>query len=584
MALVAYFYFANKKPTVEYTTVAVKRGDLTQSVSEVGSVKAVKELELNFNSAGQLAKILVKNGDLVKKDQPLAELDDSALLIKQREVQSSVDVARANLNKLLAGAAPSDVAVYSAQVNQARVAYSAASADFDKTQSSINENIKQLETKVADLNSSDNIYYSALVGAQDTLVTTIDAKNFAANNALDYVNGVNTNKDIKDELSVKNLSYLNDAEMYYAQANDVEISANNALATARRSLSEADLSAAVTVSLDYLNKTFKSANNCFNALESSVVSPDLTQTKLDNYKATISTHLATVNGGIAAIQAADYAYKNAKINLSEAKKNAANSLSSAKINSDQQLASAQSRIDTARQTWDVAQKQLDKIKTAARPEDISLARSQLASAEANLDLVKKQISDSQIIAPIDGQISKINYEIGEQVSAAKAAILMLTENNFEVEVDIPESDIFKVKVGDVAAMTLDAFGEKRNFNGTVAFVDPAATSISNVIYYKVKVLFTDAPALLSDIKAGMTANVVITTNNRHGIIIVPSRALVDKNGQGKIVRILIDAKNNKITEVPVTIGLNGDDGLMEILSGDVKEGDAVVTFVKDLTK
>jgi len=584
LGTVLYFVFFKNKTTVEYTTVSVKRGNLVQSVSEVGSVKAVKELELNFNQVGKLAKILVKNGDVVVKDQPLAELDYSSLLIKQREAQSSVEVSRANLNKLLAGAAASDIAVYSSQVDQAKVAYSSAVADFTKAQSTLNENLNQLQVKVNDLNSKDNIYYSALIGAQDSLVTTIDAKNFAANNALDYVSRITSDKDIDDVLSVKNMSYLNDANMYYAQAGEVEAAADLSLLNARRTLSAADLALAVSTSLDYLSKAFKSANNCFNALESSVISPDLTQSELDVFKSTMSTNLTAVNSGVAAVQAADYSYKNAKINLSEAQKTAANNLSLARVNGEQQLASAQSRVDTARQSWDVAQKQLDKIKTTARPEDIALARGQLASAEASLDLVKKQIADNVILAPINGQIANINYEIGEQVSAAKAAIVMLTENNFEIEVDIPESDISKVKINDAVSMTFDAFGEKRKFNGVVAFIDPAATSIQNVIYYKVKVVFTDAANILSDIKSGMTANVTITTNNKQEILIIPSRALVDKNGQGKFVRILVDVKKNTIKEIPVTVGLSGDDGLVEILSGDIKEGDSVVTFVKDLTK
>lgn len=584
LLVISYFVFFNKKPGLEYTTVPAKRGDLIQSVSEVGSVKASKELALNFNQVGTLARVLVKNGDVVKKDQLLAELDYSSLLIKEREAQSSVDVAQATLDKLMAGAASSDIAVASAQVSQAKAANDAAVANLAKTQDAINENIKQLQSSIADLNAQSNIYYATWSSAQDNLVTSIDAKNFAANNALDFVNYILTDKDIDKVLSVEDLSYLADAKLYYAEASDVEPTANSALAQARSSLNATDLESSVNASLDYLNKTFKAVNSCFNALENSVVGPVLTQSQLDTFKGTASTHLSAVNGGIAAIQGADSAYKNAKINLDQAQKNANNALASAQVNGAQQLAAAQAQIDATRQAFDVAQKQLDKIKTPARAEDISLARGQLESAQANLDLIKKQVGDNQIVAPIDGQISDINYEIGEQVSALTPAITMLTEKNFEVDVDIPESDISKVKVGDVVSMTFDAFGDSRKFGATVAFIDPAATSIQGVIYYNVKVMFTDDASLLSDIKAGMTANVVITTNSRQNIMIIPARAIVDKDGQGRFVRILNDVKNNTVKEVPVTIGLSGDDGLDEVLSGDINDGDLVVTYVTDLSK
>ncbi|MEI7452126.1 MAG: HlyD family efflux transporter periplasmic adaptor subunit [Candidatus Falkowbacteria bacterium] len=579
----SYFVFFNKKPGFEYTTVAAKRGDLIQSVSEVGSVKASKELNLNFNQMGSLARILVKNGDVVKKDQLLAELDYSSLLIREREAQSNVDIAQATLNKLLSGATPSDIAVVTSQVNQAKAAYAAATSNFSKTQNSINESVRQLQSNVDDLNSQGNIYYAAWSNAQDNLSTSLDAKNSTANNALDFVDYILSNKDIEKVLSAENLTYLADAKKYYYQATALKAPADTALLLAHSNLGPIDFSNSVTASLNYLNLTFKALNSTFGALENSVVGVALTQTQLDTFKNTANTNLTTVSAGIAAVQAAYAASNNAKINLDQAQKNAANALSSANVNGAQQLATSQSQVDATRQALDVAQKQLDKIKTPARSEDISLARGQLDSARANFDLIKKQVTDNQIIAPMDGQISQINYEIGEQVSAAKPAITMLTEKNFEVDVDIPESDISKVKVGDAVSMTFDAFGENRKFAASVVFIDPAATSIQNVIYYNVKVMFNDSESL-ADIKAGMTANVVITTNSRQGIMIIPNRAIVDKAGQGRFVRILTDVKNNTISEIPVTIGLNGNDGLVELLSGDIKEGDLVVTYVKDLSK
>ena len=254
-------------------------------------------------------------------------------------------------------------------------------------------------------------------------------------------------------------------------------------------------------------------------------------------------------------------------------------MNSATINGRQQLASAQSRVDTSREAWDVAQKQLARIKTSARSEDIALARAQVAQAEASLDLIKKQVTENVISAPMDGQITKINYEIGEQVNASKPVITMLTENNFEVEVDISESDISKVKVNDSASVTFDAFGENRKFQAVVYFIEPASTSIQDVIYYKVKIKFTDDGETLKDIRSGMTANVVITTNSKDNVLSVPSRAVLEKAGDGKFVRVM--RNGSQVEEVPVTVGLSGNEGMVEVVSDQLKEGDAIITFVKN---
>jgi HlyD family secretion protein len=168
-----------------------------------------------------------------------------------------------------------------------------------------------------------------------------------------------------------------------------------------------------------------------------------------------------------------------------------------------------------------------------------------------------------------------NFERGEQVSPGQTVFALQGENNYEIDVDISESDIIKIKKGDQAEITLDAFGEDRKFQAAVDFIEPAQTVIQDVVYYKVSLKFSDAKEQLLDVKSGMTANVKIITAKQDKVLVVPERAVIDI-GQGKIVRIL---RNGKLIESPVKTGLRGDGGLIEISSG-VGEGDDVVVFVK----
>jgi RND family efflux transporter MFP subunit len=298
---------------------------------------------------------------------------------------------------------------------------------------------------------------------------------------------------------------------------------------------------------------------------------------------------------ISAVQTADYNFRNslltysnnvasasdalkqAQANLQDATSNARNALATAQISGNQQIALSKAKMDNARESLDLAQTQLNKVRTPARSEDLSLAQAQVDQANSALSLIRKQISDNILKAPMDGQISKINYDIGEQLSGAKLPLSMITENNFEIEIDISESDISKLQLNNQATITFDAFGEAKKFNGIVYFIEPASTIIQGVTYYKVKVKLTDTADYLKDVKEGMTANVTISTATKDNVLMVPRRSIVDKN-DSHILRVMTDDKNYQ--EIPVELGLSGDEGMIEIISNQVKEGDPIVISIK----
>ncbi len=565
----AYFIF-NKKPKVEYTTVKIEKGNLIQTVSETGMVKANKEINLNFTMNGKIANIFVDVGDKVKKDQILAELDSSDLLLREKEAMASLQVAKANLAKLLAGATASELAVSQASADQAKTAYVSALNEFEKIKSTVNENLTQAEKSLNDLylTSGETItsYQQAVKNYKSVALTTIDAKISIAANALDNINTILNDSDAKYFLGAGNVSLIDATKNDYALAN-------TALTSARTSQANGNISQALTDTLDALNKTFSALNNCYNSLEVSIVGSSFTQTKLDNYKTIISAQQTNVSTAISSVQTAQNNLNDSINNLNNAILAAKNVLATAKVTGAQQSASAQAKVDTYYKTWLVAEAQLNQIKSGARTQDINLSQAQVNQAQASLGLVRNQINNNTIKAPLDGTITKKNYEAGEQFSSAKPVFSLLGMNNFEIEVDVSEADITKVALNDQSEITLDAFGEDVKFYGQVSFIEPAETVIQDVIYYKVKINFDGKE---KDVKSGMTANANITTAKKENILIAPSRAVIEKNGSGKFARLLV---SQEIKEVPVTIGLRGDNGLVEILSG-LNEGDIVVTYIQ----
>ena len=74
----------------------------------------------------------------------------------------------------------------------------------------------------------------------------------------------------------------------------------------------------------------------------------------------------------------------------------------------------------------------------------------------------------------------------------------------------------------------------------------------------------------------MTANIVITTAKRDRVLQVPARALIESEGR-RLIRVL---SGGQVLEIPVTIGLRGDEGLVEIIDG-LSENDEVITFIRN---
>lgn len=613
-----------KKNQPQYTTVTAEAGPLKQTVSLTGTVKPVKELALNFLSAGRISNLPVKIGDKVSAGQLLAELDYSSLLLRKSEAEAGLQIAQANLNKLLSGASQQAIAVNRSSVEQAASSQRMAQTELDKVKKTAAENIKQAEKAVNDLYSSaadtPTIQEQAVATAQTSLANAqrigqqnisnsrssgliiFGDKILAAKIALDNINTILTDDNAKYVLSVKDSAYLQRTKEARNLALDNYAAASQAVSTAKNASDTQSFTVAADKTKQFLNQTALALNYSYSMLEATITSNNFTQGQLDNYKGIVSSQSSQINGAITAAETAAQNYHNAQSNsettiasaqdgleqarvaLENAKLAAANNLSTVRLANDRQIATAQSQLDNANKAVDVAKAQLASVTAPARSADIALAQGQISQAQANLASAQKQIDDSRLFSPLDGVVTQVNYEVGEQFSAAgKALIMVLVNNSFDIEVDVTEADINKIRVGNPVEITLDSFGEDTIFHGQVYFIEPAQTVIQDVVYYKVKISFSDSQEVKNltearqiPIKAGMTANTTITTDQREKVIKIPSRAIVEKDNGTKVVRIL---KDNKLQEVPATIGLRGDEGLVEVLGG-VQLGEQVVTFIK----
>jgi HlyD family secretion protein len=140
----------------------------------------------------------------------------------------------------------------------------------------------------------------------------------------------------------------------------------------------------------------------------------------------------------------------------------------------------------------------------------------------------------------------------------------------EVEAYVDETDISKVKIGQPAAVTVDAF-PGRTYQGKVGKISPGSTIQEGVITYDVSIFIPNKDAKL---RSDMTANVTIQTGNVKNALLVPAVA-IQQTLQGAFVKVAKKTNGQtKISLVPVTTG--GSDGVnIQILKG-LTEGQQIV--------
>jgi len=550
-------YFASKSgEKIEYVTEPVKRGDLRQTVSETGTVSPKSMINLNFKGNGTITQINVKEGDEIKAGDILARLDAGPIEIQVRQAQANLAIAQANLNKFLAGASEQDIKVSEEQVNNALITYENAKRDHEALLNKLASDIKN--------------YEQAVINSRENLITSLDKSLVAADYSLDVIKVIFDDINLRPLFSVENHQYKVDADNYYDRAVIELIVAKNYFNQARNTLADQDIDQAVNQALKMLDVLGRSLNSTFLALGASLTSFNFNDLALANYKSNVKLEQNNTTASVSSIQTTNQAFKNSQISLDTALKNK-------QLN----IANSKSAVDSALGAYNLAKAQLDLKKAAPRQVDIAYYQAQVAQAQASLDFALTNLNDYIIRAPTDGLVVFVNNEVGEQIgfgltdiaTAAKPVIAMLGKSDFEIKVDVPESEIIKIKLGDLAEIILDAYGDEFVFPGNVVFIDIAETIIQGVVYYKVTVEMDETD---KEIKSGMTANVDIITAEKEGVLFVPRRAVKEGLEGLRYVEIL---KNGQAERVNVSIGLRGDEGT-EILSG-LNEGQEVIIYKRE---
>ena len=196
------------------------------------------------------------------------------------------------------------------------------------------------------------------------------------------------------------------------------------------------------------------------------------------------------------------------------------------------------------------------------------ARNGVAAAHTKLVDLKAEATRNKLVAPADGIVTAVNIVAGS--AAPSGVAVTLDSTAYEVTAEVVETDVASMRLQQPATVSVSAIGA--DLDGTVVAIAPTATTASGssgVVSYAVTVALKQPPATL---RAGMTADVTITTASASGVLAVPAAAL--RGSEGNYTVLVMSATGTPESK-PVTVGLITS-ALVEIKSG-LSAGDVVVT-------
>ena len=267
--------------------------------------------------------------------------------------------------------------------------------------------------------------------------------------------------------------------------------------------------------------------------------------------------------------------KEAKSKFERSKKLLASKVVSQEEFESSQTESAQSLAALEDAKARISDLTAQKISLAAKEQDIEIAKTQVKTAEIATANAERRLSETRIIAPIDGVVTSRSAQLGQIVSSGisnvgggSALVTLADLSRCFVVANVDESDIGKIKVGQKTVITADAFPKKK-FAGEVVRVASKGQLTSNVVTFVVKIeVQGEGVALL---KPEMTSNVTITTAHRQNVLRIPALALIHKRDETFVQCLL---PNGKTERRKVQVGI-ADLQYAEI-KGGLTENDSVL--------
>lgn len=306
---------------------------------------------------------------------------------------------------------------------------------------------------------------------------------------------------------------------------------------------------------------------------------------------------AAVDGGAAALRAAESGLEQARVAVEMARVNlelANDALERQEALWDLRLASRE-EYDQARREVELRDADLK-----ARTVEVVTAAERVRQERARLDSAEYDLTQVTITSPIDGVVTRLNIEEGETVVVGtmnNPGTVLMTIADFsilEAHVEVDETDVPSVRLGQPAAITIDALPDRKHRgvvteigNSPIQESDPAGVHATNFLV--VVTLDGEVPG----VRPGFTATADVTTATRTGAIAVPIQSTTIREAGSPAAAAATEAveeevegvfvvRGGRAVFVPVRTGIAGE-RYFEAISG-LDVGDLVVTGPFDVVR
>lgn len=231
-------------------------------------------------------------------------------------------------------------------------------------------------------------------------------------------------------------------------------------------------------------------------------------------------------------------------------------------------------LSSARADRIAAEVALERLEEGGTAIEIEQAAIDLQRAELELERQELTLEDAVLRAPFSGVVADINLVEGELPPSDSAAMLLLDNSEFFVELEVDETDVVDLELDQAVELTFDALpGEV--IEGRVTRINPTPTDNDQVVTYSIRVTLQEGRDL---VRTGMSATGLVIVDELDDVLTVPTRFIrIDRATQQAFATI--ETADGDFEEVPVELGLRNDTQV-QIVSG-LDEGDSIVLVPRE---
>ena len=547
-----------EEPATAVAVLPASRGQLVCWERVSGKAGAQEEVYIVPQLGGEIKAVEVKTGDRVEKGQVLVRLDNTDLMLQVEQAEAGLQVAQAQLDRALAGAAEEDLARLEAAVAQAEAGVEAAILHLYSVLGGFSPVHQQLagaeaqyrQAQIARKQAENQLYQVMYGSAIEQADLAVDQAREARKLAEKSVDGLEGQlKSLRSTIATQEKDL---ADLYAELENLKEQLENGGDGELQRQIVE------VEGEIAKLKKSLADSRELEKTLESQlkVTEAEYEMAKYQEEQAKVARDrvlIETREQAELALEQAEEAEKAARRQVEMLRKTAAQ---------QEQLALGQKT--QAEAGLEAARAGLEQARKGAREEDLRVAEAGVKQARAALALARRQLKRGTIEAPISGVVTALDAQVGALAGPGTPLMAIVNPNLIKVEFNLTERLIDKVAPGDeVVVRFLSLPGQE--FSGVVTAVSPAADPRTGV--FLVEATLENEAGLLAP---GFFAEVDLVVDASEGNLVIPRSALLREGDQYYVYIVEGERARKKL----VTLGLS-DGEKVEVLSG-LEEDDLVV--------